>query len=127
MRYLMMIKATKESEAGMPPNPALMAGMGKLSEEMMRAGVLLSSEGLTPSAQGARIRSVRGRVSVVDGPFTEAKELVGGFAILQASSKQEAIALASRCVDVHVQAGVPDCEIELRPLFDPAEFGPPTR
>jgi hypothetical protein len=120
MRYLMMVKVPPDSdyEAGKPPSPALMAGMGKLTEEMMRAGVVLSSEGLHPSRSGVRLRHAGGRTAVTDGPFTEAKELVGGFAIVRAASKAEAIALAQRVVDVHVAAGVPEVAMEIRPLYD---------
>jgi hypothetical protein len=124
MRFMMMIKASKEFEAGAPPNPALMAGMAKLSEEMGNAGVLLLSAGLQPSSQGTRIQCAAGKLSVLDGPFAETKELIGGFAILRAKSKQEAIELAKRCVDVHTKAGV-DIEMEIRPLFDPPDSGPP--
>lgn len=123
MRYLMMVKATKEYEAGAPPSPALMAGMGKLTEEMMKAGVVLSSEGLHPSSKGTRIKHSGGKRVVIDGPFAEAKELIGGFAIVKAKSREEAIELANRVVEVHVQAGIPEIEMELRPLFDPEDFG----
>jgi hypothetical protein len=123
MRFITMIKATKEYEQGLPPSPELLETMGKLTAEMTAAGVLLSAEGLAPSAAGTRVRYSRGRRSVIDGPFTEAKELVGGFAILQAASKDEAIALAQRVVEAHVQAGVPEVEIEIRPLFDPGTCG----
>ena len=124
MRYLMMIKATKDYEAGMPPNPQLMAGMGKLTEEMTKAGALLASEGLQPSSKGTRIRYSGGKRIVTDGPFAETRELVGGYAILQAKSKEEAIQLADRVLDVHVKAGIAEFEMEIRPLFDPADFGP---
>ena len=127
MRYMMMIKATPESEAGRPPNPALMAGMGKLTEKMMKAGVVLLSEGLLPSSQGTRISYTGGKRTVTDGPFAEAKELIGGFAIIEAKSKDEALALANHVVDVHVEAGVDEFEMEIRPLFGPGDFGPPKR
>ena len=118
MRYLMMVKGTPDYESGKPPSPALMAGMGKLTEEMMKAGVVLSSEGLQPSRNGVRLRHVGGRTAVTDGPFAEAKEVIGGFAIVRAASRAEAIALAQRVVDVHVAAGVPEIEMEIRPLYD---------
>jgi len=123
MRFLMMIKATKEYEAGAPPSPALMAGMARLTQEMMQAGVLLSAEGLQPSSKGLRIKRSGARRTVTDGPFAEAKELIGGFAILKAASREEAIALADRVITVHAEAGVPEIEIEIRPLYDMAEFG----
>jgi hypothetical protein len=121
MRFMMMIKATKDSEAGAPPSPALITEMAKLSEEMMKAGVLLASDGLQPSSKGTRIKYSGGKRSVTDGPFIETKELIGGFAILQAKSKEEAIELANRCVDVHIKAGVPEFEMEIRPMFEPAD------
>jgi hypothetical protein len=127
MRFMMMIKATKDSEAGIPPSPALMAGMGKLTAEMMKAGVVLASDGLQPSSKGTRIRYAGGKRTVIDGPFTEVKELIGGYAILQAKSKQEAIELANRCVDVHIDAGITEFEMEIRPLFDRPDVAPATR
>ena len=117
MRYLMMVKGTPDYEAGKPPSPALMAGMGQLTEEMMKAGVVLATEGLQPSRNGVRLRHAHGRTAVTDGPFAEAKELLGGFAIVRAASKAEAIALAQRVGDVHVAAGVPAIEMEIRPLY----------
>jgi hypothetical protein len=124
---MMMIKATSDYEAGMPPDPQLMAGMGKLTEEMTKAGVLLASEGLQPSSKGTRIRYSGGKRVVTDGPFAETRELIGGYAILQTKSKEEAIQLANRVVDVHIKAGIAEFELEMRPLFDPADFGPPKR
>ena len=118
MRYMMMIKATPEYEAGMPPNPKLLEGMGKLVGEMMQAGAFVSAEGLQPSSRGARLKYVRGERLVTDGPFAETKELIGGYAILRAGSKQEAIALADRLLAVHLEAGISDLEVEIRPLFD---------
>jgi len=127
MRFMMMIKCTKDFEAGIPPSPELMAGMGKLTAEMMQAGVVLASEGLQPSSRGARIKYSGGKRIVIDGPFAETKELIGGYAIVQAKSKQEAIELANRVVDVHVKAGIAEVEMEIRPLFDPADFAPARR
>ena len=118
MRYMMMIKASSASEAGTPPNPELMAAMGQLAEEMTRSGVMLSSEGLLPSSTGTRIRYAADKRTLIDGPFAEAKELIGGFAIIRASSKDEAVALADRVVQVHIDAGVRELEMEIRPLFD---------
>jgi hypothetical protein len=122
MRFMMMIKATEEFEAGRPPNAALMAGMGKLTEEMQKAGVLLSSEGLHPSAKATRLAYSGGKRNVTDGPFTEAKELIGGFAIVRAASKAEAMALADRVLQVHIDAGILDFEMEIRPLYDMGDF-----
>jgi hypothetical protein len=123
MRYMMMVKATADYEAGMPPSPKLMEGMGKLVGEMMQAGILLAAEGLQPSSQGVRLKHARGERLVTDGPFAETKELIGGYAILRAKSKQEAIALADRMLAVHIDAGIPECEVEIRPLFDPPDAG----
>ena len=120
MRFMMMIKATPDYEVGTPPNPALMAGMGKLAEEMMKAGVLLASDGLQPSSKGTGIKYSAGKRTVIDGPFAETKELIGGYAILQAQSKEEAMELANRCVDVHIDAGITEFEMEIRLLSDPA-------
>ncbi|MCC6198581.1 MAG: hypothetical protein IT518_29380 [Burkholderiales bacterium] len=123
MRFLMMIKGNPDYEAGKPPSPALMEGMGRLAEEMTRAGVLLASEGLAPSSQGARVRLVAGKRSVIDGPFAEAKEVVGGFAIVEARSRAEAVDLAHKVVDVHLDAGIRDFEMEIRPLYGPGQCG----
>ena len=125
MRYMMMVKATADFEAGMPPSPKLMEGMGKLVGEMMQAGKLLAVEGLQPSSQGVRVKYARGKRLVTDGPFAETKELVGGYAILRAESKQEAIALADRMLAVHLEAGITECEVEIRPLFDPPKSDSP--
>src|SRR5438552_12993672 len=119
MRYMTMIKATMDYEAGMPP-----AGMGKLTEEMTKAGVLLASEGLQPSSKGTRIKVSGGKRIVIDGPFAETRELIGGYAILEAESKDEAIKLADRVADVHIKAGIAEFEMEMRPLFDPVDFTP---
>lgn len=125
MRFMMIVKASKEYEAGMPPNPQLMAGMGQLNAEMAQAGILLACDGLKPSSHGTRIKYCGGKRAVTDGPFAETKELIGGFAILEAKSKAEAIELANRAVEVHIQAGIPEVEIEVRPLFEPSDFAPP--
>ena len=124
MRFMMMIKATQDFEAGVPPNQELMAGMGKLTAEMAQAGVLLASGGLQPSSKGARIRYSGGKRTVFDGPFAETKELIGGYAIVQANSREEAIELANRVLDVHVIARVAEFEIEIRPLFYDEHFSP---
>ena len=121
MRYLMMIKGNADYEAGKPPPPALMAGMGKLAQEMAQSGVLLSTDGLLPSRNAMKLRHAGGRTSVIDGPFAEAKEVIGGYAIVRAATRDEAIALAQRVVDVHVAAGVPEFEMEIRPIFDAHE------
>lgn len=116
MRFLSIYKSAERST---PPTQQEMATMGKLIEEGMKAGWLLSTEGCLPSTLGVRVRRSSGKVSVTDGPFTESKELVGGFAILQANSKQEAIDLARKFLSV-----VGEGECELRQLCEP---GGPTR
>ena len=118
MRYMMIVKGDKDYEAGKPPSPALIAGVGKLAEEMTAKGILLQSEGLLPTAQAMRMKLTKGKVSVIDGPFTETKEVIGGFAILKADSRDEAIALARRFVQVHIDAGVTEMEMDIRPVFD---------
>ena len=121
MRYLMMLKGNPDYESGKPPPQALMAGMGKLAQEMAQAGVLLSTDGLQPSRNGLKLRHAGGRTAVIDGPFAEAKEVIGGYAIVRAATRAEAIALAQRVVDVHVAAGVTEFEMEIRPIFDAHE------
>jgi hypothetical protein len=120
MRFLMMVKADKDFEAGRPPNPALMAAIGGLSEEMGRAGVLLETGGLLPSSAGAKVKVAGGKLSVTDGPFTESKELVGGYAIIQAASKAEAIAHGRRFRSLHAEVLGPsyEGELEIRQLAD---------
>jgi hypothetical protein len=121
MRFLMIFKpdaeATKRNEAGVPPSQQEIAEMGKLIEEMAKAGVLLSTEGCQSSSKGARVRRSGDRVTVTDGPFTEAKEIVGGFAIVKAKSKAEAIEWAKRFLDV---AG--NGESEILQLHEEAAF-----
>jgi hypothetical protein len=117
VRFLSIYKA-KESDA--PPSPEHMAAMGKLIDEMMRAGVLIATEGCLPSARGARLRISDGKFTVTDGPFTESKEVVGGFALLEAKSKEEAIEATKRFLNV-----VGEGECELRELYEaPAAVAP---
>lgn len=111
MRFLCVYKSAQIE--GVPPSQQEMAEMGKLIADMTQAGVLLATEGCLPSAKGARVRLADGKFSVTDGPFVETKELIGGFAILQAKSKQEAIELTKRFLNV---AG--DGETEIRELYD---------
>lgn len=103
MRFLAMIKADKDYEAGLPPDPRLMEAIGKHTEAMIGAGVVVSTAGLLPSAHGAKIRAAAGKVTVTDGPFTETKELIGGFAIIEATSREEAIARAAEFMQLHVE------------------------
>jgi hypothetical protein len=117
-----IVKATKDSEAGIfPPNmEKLFADMGKFNEEMARAGVLLAAEGLQPSAKGARIHFDGDKRTVIDGPFTETKELIAGFWILQVKSKEEAIEWIKRCP--HPHPGI-DTHIEIRQVYEAEDFG----
>ncbi len=122
MRFMMIVKADPSYESGRPPDPALLAAVGKLSEEMTKAGVLIQSGGLQPSAKGARVRVSGGKMTVTDGPFAETKELIGGFAILEAPSKDEAIRLGREFMQLHVDVLGQSYEgtLEVRPMFDPA-------
>ena len=119
MRVMVIVKASKESEAGVMPDAKLLADMGKFNEELVKAGVILAGEGLKPSSAGARVRFSGSSRSVVDGPFTETKELVAGFWLWQVRSMDEAIEWARRCPNPHPS----DCEIELRPVFEAEDFG----
>jgi hypothetical protein len=121
MRFMMLVKANSDYEAGKPPSPALQEAIGKASQEQSASGVLLASGGLMPSAQGALVRVENGKVKVVDGPFAEAKELIGGYAILQAASKEEAIAQGRAFMQLHVDV-LGDSfsgELEIRQLYEP--------
>ena len=118
MRFLSMIRVNEHS--GQVPSAQLMQDMGKLIEEMTRKGVLIRTAGLRPSAEGVRVRLRKGQLSTVDGPFTETKEVIGGFAILEAGSMPEAIELTNRFLKVHGDTW--DIECEVRPLDGP-EFG----
>ena len=122
MQFMMIVKADPSYEAGGPPNPALLAAVGKLSEEMTKAGVLLQSGGLLPSSTGTRVRASGGKMTVTDGPFAETKELIGGFAILKAASKEEAIQLGKKFMQLHIDVLGQAYEgtLEIRPMFDPA-------
>ena len=121
MRFMAMVRATKESEAGVPPDAKLLTAMGKFNDEMIRAGVMLAGEGLQPSSKGARVRFAgSGKKSVVDGPFAEAKELIAGFWLLQVKSKEEAVEWMKRCPCPFGEGA--EGEIELRQVFEPADF-----
>ena len=121
MRFMMLLKAGKNSESGAMPDDKLLNAMGKYNEEMVKAGVLLDGEGLHPSSKGARVRFSGGKPTVTDGPFTEAKELIAGFWMIQVKSKEEAIEWASRCPDPQVDDGG-SFEIELRQVIEASEF-----
>ncbi len=127
MKFMLIAYATKDSEASKPPDPRLMAAMGQLTEDLTRTGVLVSTGGLAPSSMGARTRLAGGKLTITDGPFTEAKEIIGGYAIVQVKSKEEAIEIAKRFWQIHADILGPSYvgEGEIRPLFDPADFAPP--
>jgi hypothetical protein len=122
---MMIIKADKDYEAGRPPKPELMAAVGKLTQEQIKAGIVLANGGLLPSSQGARIRVGGGKLTVTDGPFAEAKEIIGGFAILETKSKQEAIELGSQFMQMHADILGPswEGELEVRPMFENGDCG----
>jgi hypothetical protein len=118
MKFMVLVKASADSEAGKLPDEKLLAAMGKFNEELVKAGVMLAGEGLHPSSKGARVRFSAGKRTVVDGPFTEAKELVAGFWIIQVRSKEEAIEWMKRAPFGE------GAEIELRQVFAPEDFAP---
>ncbi|HEY6823738.1 MAG TPA: YciI family protein [Steroidobacteraceae bacterium] len=120
MRFMVMVKATKDSEAGKMPSQELLAAMGKYNEELVKAGIMLSGEGLQPSRKGARVRFVGDKRIVVDGPFTETKELVAGFWMWQIKSKEEAIEWVKRCPNPMPGS---EAEIEIRQVFEAEDFG----
>ena len=116
MRVMVLVKASKESEAGVMPTEELLTEMGKFNEELVKAGVMLAGEGLHPSSKGARLRYSGGQKTVIDGPFSETKELLAGFWLLQVKSMDEAIEWLKR-------APFEDTEIEIRPVFETEDFG----
>jgi len=126
MRFMLIARATKDSEAGAPPDPRLVAAIGKLAEELTRSGVMVGMGGLAPSSKGALLRLSGGKVTVTDGPFSEAKELIGGYAIAEVKSKEEAVELARRFLTIHAEILGPSYEAvsEVRQFFEPADCGP---
>ena len=119
MRFMIMVKATQESEAGVMPDQELLTAMGNFNEELVKAGIMQAGEGLQPSAKGARVRFSGTKRTVVDGPFAETKELIAGFWIWQVRSKTEAIEWVKRCPNPF--AG--ESEIEIRQIFEAEDFG----
>ena len=119
MRVMVMVKATKESEAGKMPSTEMLAAMGKYNEELVKAGVMLAGEGLHPSAKGKRVRFSGTSRTVVDGPFAETKELVAGFWLWQVKSMEEAVEWVRRCPNPMES----DSEIEIRRVFEAEDFG----
>ncbi|HEV3039325.1 MAG TPA: YciI family protein [Candidatus Angelobacter sp.] len=119
MRFMIFVKATKDSEAGVMPSQELLTAMGKYNEELIKAGVMLAGEGLQASSKGARVRFSGSERTVIDGPFAETKELIAGFWIWQVKSKQEAIEWVKRCPNpMPVES-----EIEIRQIFEAEDFG----
>ena len=122
MRFIVIVKANKQSEAGILPTAELLAAMGKFNEEMVKAGIMLAAEGLRPSSKGARIKfGADGKRTVTDGPFAETKELVAGFWLIQVKSKQEAIEWMKRC-PAPMGPGE-EAELEIRQVFEAEDFG----
>ncbi len=117
MRFMILVKADKNSEAGILPDQEILTAMGKYNEELAQAGVLLAAEGLHPSAKGARVRFSGGQRTVIDGPFAETKELIAGFWLWQVKSMEEAIEWVKRCP-------MEEAEIEIRQVFEAEDFGP---
>ena len=122
MRFMMIVKANKDSEAGKMPSEELLSAMGKYNEELLKAGVLLDLAGLQPSSKGARIQFSRGKRTVVDGPFAEAKDLISGYWIIQVKSQEEALEWAKRAPSPHGEGQ--EGEIEIRQFFELDDFGP---
>ena len=121
MRFMVLVKADKNSEAGVLPDEKLLAEMGKYNEELAKAGVLLAGEGLHPSSKGARVRFSGDKRTVIDGPFTETKELIAGYWMMQAKSKAEVIEWVKRCPNPFPGT---ESEIEIRQVFEADDFGP---
>ena len=119
MRVMVIVKATAESEAGVMPSEQLLADMGRYNEELVKAGIMLAGEGLHPSAKGKRVRFSGSRRTVVDGPFAETKELIAGYWMWQVRSIEEAVEWVRRCPNPMLG----DSEIEIRPVFEAADFG----
>jgi AraC family transcriptional regulator len=119
MRYMILIKASKDSEAGVMPSEQLLTAMGNFNEELVKAGIMQAGEGLHPSSSGARVRFSGNARTVIDGPFAETKELIAGFWIWQVKSREEAIEWVKRCPNPHEE----DCEVEIRQVFEAEDFG----
>jgi hypothetical protein len=120
MRFMVIVKASKDSEAGVMPSEELLLAMGKFNEEMVKAGIMLAGDGLKPSSKGVRIKFDGKKRTVVDGPFAETKELIAGFWIIDVKNVEEAIEWMKRCPDPHNDGG----ELEIRPLFELSDFEP---
>ncbi len=119
MRFMLIVKADANSEAGVMPSQELLTEMGKFNEELVKAGVMLAGEGLHPSSKGARVKFSGSSRTVVDGPFAEAKEFLAGFWLIEVKSKEEAIEWVKRCPNPMLE----DSVIEIRPVFEAEDFG----
>ena len=119
MRFMVLVKADKDTEAGVMPSEEVLAAMGQYNEELVNAGVMLGGEGLHPSSRGARVRFSDGQTSVVDGPFAETRELIAGYWLFQTGSLQETIDWVKRCP----ASAIGDSEIEIRQIFEAEDFG----
>jgi hypothetical protein len=119
MRFMVIVKASKDSEAGILPSPKLLADMGQFNQELVKAGVLLAGEGLQSSSKGKRVRFSGDKRTVIDGPFAETKELIAGFWLWQVRSMEEAVEWVKRCPNPHNG----ESEIEIRQVFEAADFG----
>jgi hypothetical protein len=119
MRVMVIVKASKDSEAGVMPKQKLLADMGKFNEELVRAGVMLAGDGLQPTSKGKRVRFSGEKRTVIDGPFTETKELIAGYWLWQVRSMEEAVEWVKRCPNPHEG----ECEIEVRQVFEAEDFG----
>jgi hypothetical protein len=119
MRVMVMVKATKDSEAGVLPTKELIDAMGKYNEELVKAGIMLAGDGLSPSSKGKRVRFSGEKRTVIDGPFAETKELIAGYWIWEVRSMEEAVEWLKRCPNPHCV----DSEVEIRPFFEAADFG----
>src|SRR5262245_6105498 len=124
MRFMMIVKASKQSEAGVMPDETMITEMTRFNEELARAGVLIDLSGLQPTSKGARVHFRGGKVNVTDGPFTEAKELIAGYWIIQVKSLAEAVAWARRAPMNAGSAAADEAEIEIRPFFELSDFPP---
>ena len=121
MRVMVIVKATENSEAGIMPSEKLLADMGSFNEQLMKAGIMQAGDGLKPSSNGKRVRFARGRHTVIDGPFTETKELIAGYWIWKVKSMAEALEWVQRCPDPMPGE---ESQIEIRPLFEAEDFAP---
>ena len=118
MRVMVMVKATKDSEAGILPSRELITAMGNYNEDLVKAGIMLAGDGLKPSSKGKRVRFSGEKRTVIDGPFAETKELVAGYWIWEVRSMEEAVEWLKRCPNPHCE----DSEVEIRPLYEAADF-----